>query len=301
MRGGLVGDDVDLDAPLEDLGEDLGGVADQADRPRGAAPLGGQGLRDRVVQVRRDRVEVAGPQAPLEALGVDFDDEAHAVVHGDRERLRAAHAAAAGRERERALERAPEPFLGDGRERLVGALEDPLRPDVDPRTGRHLPVHGQSERFEPAELGPVRPIGHEVRVGDEHARGPFVGAHDADGAAALDEQRLVRLERQEGPQDRLEVLAGARGPPGAAVDDQVVGALGHRRVEVVLEHPVGRLRLPGLAVQVRAVWCVHVSAPRLCRHHQRLPRLACSFSKASNRALKLPLPKLSEPCRSMIS
>ncbi len=34
---------------------------------------------------------------------------------------------------------------------------------------------------------------------------------------------------------------------------------------------------------------------------QRLPRLACSRSMASKRALKLPLPKPREPCRSIIS
>ena len=34
---------------------------------------------------------------------------------------------------------------------------------------------------------------------------------------------------------------------------------------------------------------------------QRLPRFSCSRSIASKRALKLPLPKPSEPCRSMSS
>ncbi len=36
-------------------------------------------------------------------------------------------------------------------------------------------------------------------------------------------------------------------------------------------------------------------------NRQRLPRLSCSRSIASKRALKLPLPKPMEPCRSMIS
>jgi hypothetical protein len=41
--------------------------------------------------------------------------------------------------------------------------------------------------------------------------------------------------------------------------------------------------------------------PRCRGRLQRLPRRACSRSMASNSALKLPLPKPSEPCRSISS
>ena len=61
-------------------------------------------------------------------------------------------------------------LLRRGRERLVGALEDPLRADVDPRPGRHLTEHRQPLRLEPAELVPGRPARHEQRVRDQHAR-----------------------------------------------------------------------------------------------------------------------------------
>ncbi len=49
--------------------------------------------------------------------------------------------------------------------------------------------------LEAAELGPGRPVGHQVAVGDEHARRPLVRAHDADRLARLHEHRLVGLER----------------------------------------------------------------------------------------------------------
>ena len=104
--------------------------------------------------------------------------------------------------RERAGERAAEPLASDLGEALVRALQDSLRADVDPRSGGHLPVHREALVFEAAELVPVRPIGHQVGVGDQHPRRPLVGAHDADRLARLDEHRLVALERGERAQHR---------------------------------------------------------------------------------------------------
>ena len=74
---------------------------------------------------------------------VDVDDQRDAVVERHRERLRAAHPAAAAGHGERAGQCPAEPLGGDGGERLVGALQDALGADVDPRPGGHLPVHGQ--------------------------------------------------------------------------------------------------------------------------------------------------------------
>ena len=53
---------------------------------------------------------------------------------------------------------AAEAAAGDLGEALVGALQDPLGADVDPRAGGHLPVHREAERLEAAELVPGRPL-----------------------------------------------------------------------------------------------------------------------------------------------
>ncbi len=190
--------------------------------------------------------------AALQAGGVDVDDQHHALVHGDRERLRAAHAAAAAGEGQRAGEGAAEPCAGDRAERLVRALQDALRADVDPRAGGHLAVHGEAELLEPAELGPRRPVAHEVRVRDEHARRPLVRAEHADGLARLHEQGLVGLEVLERAHDRVERLPVAGGLARAAVDDEVLGALGDLGVEVVHEHAQRRLGLPALRGELGA-------------------------------------------------
>ena len=85
---------------------------------------------------------------------IDVDAQRHAVVHRDRQRLGAAHAAEAGGERDRAGQRAAEAAPADLGEALVGALEDPLGADVDPRAGRHLAVHRQAQS---PRVGGTRP------------------------------------------------------------------------------------------------------------------------------------------------
>ena len=57
---------------------------------------------------------------------------------------RSAHPAQPGGQRDRAGQRAAEPLRGDRGERLVGALQDALGADVDPRAGRHLAEHRQA-------------------------------------------------------------------------------------------------------------------------------------------------------------
>ena len=143
-------------------------------------------------------------------------------------------------------------LLARGGERLVRALQDPLRADVDPGAGGHLAEHRQPERLEPAELVPRRPARHEQRVRDQHARRARVRAEDADRLAALDEQRLVVAELEQRADDRLQRLVGARGPARAAVDDELLGMLGHLGVEVVEQHPQRRLGLPRARVQLGA-------------------------------------------------
>ena len=95
VGAGLVGDDVDLDAAAHQLGQDLGGVAGQADRQRPA--LGARGVEpgQRVVEVAGALVQVPGLDAPLDPVQVDLDAQRGAAEHGDRQRLGAAHPAEA--------------------------------------------------------------------------------------------------------------------------------------------------------------------------------------------------------------
>ena len=197
-------------------------------------------------------IEVAVLDAATDARGVAIDADRDTVVHRDGERLCAAHAAEPCGQGDRAREGAVEVLLRDGRERLVGALQDALRADVDPRSGRHLAVHREPEVLEAAELLPVGPVADEVGVGDEHPRRPLVRAEDTDGAPALHEHGLVAFESAQ------RALKGVEGGPvtgglsRAAVDDKLVRVLRNLRVEVVLEHPQRCLLGPAQSGELRA-------------------------------------------------
>ena len=124
--------------------------------------------------------------------------------------------------------------LGEG---LVRALDDALRADVDPAAGGHLAVHHEPLAIELVEHLPIRPFGHEVGVGDEHARRILVGAEHADRLARLDEQGLVLLEPLERLDDLVVAFPVARGAADPAIDDQALRVLGDLVVEVVHQHP----------------------------------------------------------------
>ena len=106
---GLVGDQVGHDAAPHELGVDVGGVAQQADRERLATVGGGRGPAQGLVERLGRAVDVAGLEAALDAHGVDLDAQRHAARHGHRQRLRAAHAAEAGGEHEPTRKVAPAP------------------------------------------------------------------------------------------------------------------------------------------------------------------------------------------------
>ena len=67
---------------------------------------------------------------------------------------------------------------------------------------------------------------------------------DAHRLAALDEEGLVVRQLEEAANDGPQRLVSPRRLPGAAVDDQPLGVLGHLTVEVVEEHAERRLGLP---------------------------------------------------------
>ena len=206
---------------------------------------------ERGVQVVLEPVAVARLHPPADAGLVHVHAEERGAVHGRGERLRAAHPAQAAGDHQPTLERPAEVLAGALGEGLVGALQDALRADVDPRAGRHLAVHGEAERIEPAELVPGRPARHQVRVGDQHPRRLLVRPEHPDRLAALDQQGLVVLEPPERRDDPLVALPVAGRLAAAAVDDQLLRPLGDRGVEVVHQHPERRFLVPALAGERR--------------------------------------------------
>ncbi len=214
MGAGLVGDDVDRDPAPQQLGEHLGAVADHADRP--GASLGSWPAAP---SPRRNR----GRRRPRPGSGAATRRSSRVRSTSTIRQTPSLRVTASGCAPPMPPQppvsvnvparRAAEPLLGDGGERLVRALDDALGADVDPRAGGHLAVHGEARALQPAELGPVRPVRHQVGVGDQHPRRPLVGPHHPDRAAGLDQHGLVGLQVASacGPWRRT---SASRVPPG---------------------------------------------------------------------------------------
>ena len=207
----------------------------------------------RVVEVGCQLVEVAGLEPPLDAMRVDLDVEARRPGQRRRERLGAAHPSETRGQHRVAGEVGGAPvLLGGGHKRLEGALKDALAADVNPRSGRHLPVHREALGLEQAKLVPGGKSGHQHRVGQQHPWGAGMGTEDSDRLAGLDEQRLVPLELDQGSHDRAQRLGVSGGAARTAVDDQPGGILGDLGVEVIQEHAQRRLLMPALTAKLRA-------------------------------------------------
>ncbi len=236
VRRGLVGDGIRTHAPPQHLRQHFRRIAEQSDRDRFSVSPGAREDLERFVQCLRAGVEIARVETLLDAVGPAFDREHRRARHRGRERLRAAHAAEPCREDPLAGEVAAEVLATHFDERLVGALHDALAADVDPRAGRHLAVHHQALAIELVEVLPGGPAADEVRVRDQHARRVGVRAEHADRLARLHQQRFVVAEFAQRLDDAVVAVPVARGTADAAVDDEVVGPLGHVRVEVVHQH-----------------------------------------------------------------
>jgi hypothetical protein len=137
-------------------------------------------------------------------------------------------------------------------EGFVGALNDALRADIDPRAGGHLAVHHEALAVELVEMVPGCPVRHEIRVGDQHARRVGVGSEHADRLAGLHEQRLVRIQPLQGRDDLVEALPVTRGAPDAAIDDELARPLGDVGIEIVHQHAQG-IGEPAFRTDLRAM------------------------------------------------
>jgi hypothetical protein len=253
VGGSLVGDNFGLEAHFDELGQDGGGIAGEADGPAHAGGFLGSADLQGVLQGVGLLVDVAFADFLLHPVGYRLDDEADAVVHGDGQGLGAAHAAEAGGEGDGAGQGAVEVLVGHSREGFVGALEDALGGDVNPGAGRHLAVHHEAHLVELVEVFLGTPGGDEVGVGNEDAGSVGPGFEHTHGFARLHEHGFVRLQGLESFDDGLVFLPVAGGAAGTAVHNQLVVDQGYGGVEVVFEHAQGSFGLPGFAAQLGAV------------------------------------------------
>ena len=246
MRGGLVGQDVGHDPSADQLGQHLGDVPHQSHGERLPASSRILHESERFVEIVRDPIAVPGLHSTDDARLVHIHAEERRTVHRRREWLGSSHSAEPAGHDEATFESSAEVLsraLGKG---LIGPLQNPLGPDVDPRSCRHLAVHRETKRVEAAELVPRRPARDQMRVRDQHPRSFLVSPEHTHGLPALHEERFVVLETAERADDPFVAGPVAGRLPAPAVHDQVLRPLGDGRIEVVHQHPERRLLMPAL-------------------------------------------------------
>ena len=252
VGGGLVGYHVRGDATGHQLGEHVGGVAEQTDGDGAAALFGLFDHGQRLIQAVGLLVHITGTQTKIDAGLVALHRDHREAGHGGRQRLGAAHATQTASEDPAPLGFAVEVLVGHREEGFVGALHDPLSTYVDPRAGGHLAVHHQALFIELVEVLPVGPVWHQIGVGDQHPRRVLVGLEHPDRLAGLHQQSLLLLEPGQHLDDLVEAGPVAGGAADAAIHHQRLGMLGHLGIQVVHQHPQRRFGEPALGGQLGA-------------------------------------------------
>ena len=247
VRRSLIGENVGHHAAFGKLGNDVRAIADQPDRNVFFFADGIFQNAQRLVERGDEKIAVAGLEALLDALGIDVNPKKRRAGHGSRQRLRASHSAHAAGDDQLAAQISAKMFVARRIEGLVGALNDPLRADVDPRSCRHLPIHHQPGALQFVELLPVGKMADEIRVGDEHARRVVVRLEHSHRLARLHQQRLVVRETLQRVDDGVIAIPIAGSFARTAVDDQILRALGNFLVKIVHQHAHGCFLLPTFA------------------------------------------------------
>ncbi len=159
VRRGLVGDEVEGDSPGNQLREDVGRIAEQPDRERPTcsdAAAGSRAIASSSSSACSSRYRVSSRRSSERWSTSTQRQAAPAIVaaSGCAPPMPPSPAVSTVRP---ARSGDAEVLLACGAERLVGALQDALRSDVDPRARRHLPEHRQTLCLEPTELVPRSP------------------------------------------------------------------------------------------------------------------------------------------------
>ena len=178
---------------------------------------------------------------------VSVDDDTHPAVHGHGARLVPAHTSQAGAEVDSPNQRAAEVLVADCTQGFKGSLDDTLRADVFPGTGRILGEHSQVFILQVIEDLPG--CFHNVGIGHDHPGGQPMSLEYGYRHTGLDDEGFVVLQFHQRSDDGVIALPVAGAFANAAIDHQPLRCLGV--FHVVLQHAQQALLFPALAAQGR--------------------------------------------------
>ena len=216
-----------------------------------------------LVQIARRQIDPALVESGLDAGVV------HLRKHADRARderglgLRAAHAAEAGGDEDFALEvalaRHAEIFAPDAKNRVKRAVDDPLRADVHPAAGGHLPIVGNAHLLGDFPIVDVIEHADHQRVGEDHARSVGFARKETYGMPGFEHQRLLVGEFFQILFDQAVLQPVLADLPRLAIGHELIGIQRHVKIEIVVDHHLQGA--PGEAVSFVCVDGLAVDAP----------------------------------------
>ncbi len=133
-------------------------------------------------------------------------------------------------------------------QRIEGAVDDALGPDVHPAAGGHLAVVGHAQGRRPVEVLLIVEGAHHEAVGDDHPGGQLVGMEQAQGMAGHDHQGLLVGQDFQILLDEPILHPVLAHLAGLAVGGELVGIEGHVEVQVVVDHDLDGPALDAVAL-----------------------------------------------------
>src|SRR5581483_9416137 len=98
-------------------------------------------------------------------------------------------------------------------------------------------------------------MSHQVRIREQYPRRVFMRLENSDRFSGLHQQSLVVRQRFQRRHDRVIAIPVPGSLAGSAIYHQVLRTLRNLLVEIVHQHPHGRLLRPAFARQARATRC----------------------------------------------
>ena len=259
MRTCLISHDIGAHATAVNFREDIRCIAKKPDRLSLSGLCPAFDHRQRLIKAVSPFVHIACAKTEIDAIRVAFDRKAAGPCHYRGQRLCAAHAAQPSGQDPSAFKIASVMLATSLGEGLVSALHNPLCANINPRAGGHLAVHHQALLIELIEMIPIRPVRHDVRVGDQNTRRICMGLHDGNRLTRLHDQRLVRFEVFQTRNHPVEIIPCPCRPPDAAIDHKFMRILSHFRMQIVHQHAHRSLGEPAFRRDLGACWRIDVS------------------------------------------
>ena len=106
---------------------------------------------------------------------------------------------------------------------------------------------------------PIRPVRHDVRVGDQNTRRICMGLHNSNRLARLHDQRLVRFKVFQTGNNPVEIIPCPCRPPDASIDHKFMRILSHFGMQIVHQHAHRSFGEPAFRRDLGACWRIDVS------------------------------------------